>query len=170
MELNVLYMQIPIGEISIYANDRAVVGLYMGKYNTKSMKARFQSVRETKNPVLMQVEKEISAYFAGELRKFTVPVEYSGTPFQEAVWSALCKIGYGELRSYADVAASVGNPMASRAVGGAVGRNPVSIIIPCHRVIGSNETLTGFGGGLPAKTRLLETEGHRIKNSKINPL
>jgi methylated-DNA-[protein]-cysteine S-methyltransferase len=170
MELNVLRMQTPIGEISIYANDQAVVGLYMGRYNhQKSVNARFQTAREKVTPVLLTAKKEINAYFAGELRTFTVPVEISGTAFQKAVWQALRKIGYGELWTYADVAQSIGNPRACRAAGGAIGSNPISIIIPCHRVIGSNATLTGFGGGLPAKQRLLEIEGHCIHNFKINP-
>jgi methylated-DNA-[protein]-cysteine S-methyltransferase len=162
-------MQTPIGEIALYANERALVGLYTGKYNKKGFPVRFQSAREKDTPVLLKAQKEIDAYFAGKLKQFTVPVEFSGTPFQEAVWRSLLKIGYGELRTYGDVAASVGNPKGSRAVGGAVGRNPVSIIIPCHRVIGSDTTLTGFGGGLPAKTRLLQTEGHHVKKSKVNP-
>ncbi|MRR16982.1 MAG: methylated-DNA--[protein]-cysteine S-methyltransferase [Deltaproteobacteria bacterium] len=167
MDLYVKYMQTPAGEIVIYANDRAVVGLYTGKYNSKKLKDRYRRAREEDHPVLQRAQKEIEAYFAGRLTTFTVPVEFSGTPFQEAVWRALLEIGHGELRSYAEVAAKVGKPKASRAVGGAVGRNPVSIIIPCHRVIGSNATLTGFGGGLPVKTRLLRAEGHLVEGSKV---
>ncbi len=167
MELYVKHMQTPIGEITLYANDRALVGLYTGKYDTKGLPDRFQSAREKDTPVLLKAQREIADYFAGKLKKFTVPVEFKGTPFQEAVWHSLCTIGFGELSSYADVAASIGKPAACRAVGGAVGRNPVSIIIPCHRVIGSNGTLTGFGGGLPVKTRLLQTEGHRVEGSRI---
>jgi methylated-DNA-[protein]-cysteine S-methyltransferase len=167
MEIYVKRLQTPVGEISVFANDRAIFGLYTGKSNRKSKHGIFQSARDGNNDVLRQVEKELESYFAGDLKKFTVPVEYSGTPFQEAVWRALCTIAYGELRSYADVAAALGKPQACRAVGGAVGRNPVSIIIPCHRVIGSNATLTGFGGGLPVKTRLLELEGHRVQDSRV---
>jgi methylated-DNA-[protein]-cysteine S-methyltransferase len=167
MELYVKHMQTPIGEITLYANERALVGLYTGKYDTKGLPARFQSAREQETSILGAAQREIADYFAGKLKKFTVPVEYKGTPFQEAVWRSLCAIGFGELSSYADVAASIGKPAACRAVGGAVGRNPVSIIIPCHRVIGSNGTLTGFGGGLPVKTRLLETEGHRVEGSRV---
>lgn len=170
MELNVLRMPTPIGEITIYANDTAVTGLYMEAYHhQKSVDARFKSAREKHTPMLLVAEKEIKAYFAGKLKAFTVPVEITGTAFQKAVWQSLREIGYGELWTYADVAKHIGNPRACRAAGGAIGSNPVSIIIPCHRVIGSNATLTGFGGGLPAKQRLLEIEGHRIKNSRINP-
>ncbi|MEE9910830.1 MAG: methylated-DNA--[protein]-cysteine S-methyltransferase [Deltaproteobacteria bacterium] len=167
MELYVKHMQTPVGKITLYANERAVVGLYTGKFNTKGLPDRFQSARERDTPVLLKAEREIADYFAGKLTKFTVPVEYKGTPFQEAVWQFLLTIGHGELRSYADVAASIGKPAACRAVGGAVGRNPVSIIIPCHRVIGSNGTLTGFGGGLPVKTLLLQTEGRTVKGSRV---
>lgn len=171
MELNVLRMHTPIGEITIYANDRAVTGLYMDKYNhAKSVDARFRSAREKDTPVLLKAREEISAYFEGKLKIFTVPVEVSGTTFQKAVWRTLRDIGYGELLTYADVAKRIGNPRACRAAGGAIGSNPVSIIIPCHRVIGSNATLTGFGGGLPAKQRLLEIEGHRIGKDKIETL
>lgn len=167
MELYVKRMQTPIGEITLYANERALVGLYTGKFDTKCLSNRFQSAREKDTPVLLEAQREIADYFAGKLKKFTVPVEYKGTPFQEAVWRSLCTIGFGELSSYADVAASIGRPAACRAVGGAVGRNPVSIIIPCHRVIGSDRTLTGFGGGLPVKTRLLQAEGHCVEGSKV---
>ena len=167
MELYVKHMQTPIGEITLYANDRALIGLYTGKFDTKELPDRFQSAREQETPILVAAQREIADYFAGKLKEFTVPVEYQGTPFQEAVWRSLLDIGHGELRSYADVAASIGKPAACRAVGGAVGRNPVSIIIPCHRVIGSNRTLTGFGGGLPVKTRLLQIEGHRVEGSRV---
>lgn len=167
MQLYVKHMLTPIGEITLYANERALVGLYTGKFNTKGLPARFQSAREEDTPILLKAAGEIADYFAGKLMIFTVPVEFSGTPFQEAVWRTLLDIGHGELRSYADVAASIGKPKACRAVGGAVGRNPVSIIIPCHRVIGSDATLTGFGGGLPVKTRLLEVEGHSVRGSKV---
>lgn len=168
MELYVKRMQTPIGEIAIYANERAITGLYMGKYNhAKSVDARFRSAREKDTAVLLKARQEIDAYFAGKLKTFTVPVEVSGTAFQKTVWRALGDIGYGKLMTYGDIAKRIGNSRACRAAGGAIGSNPVSIIIPCHRVIGSNATLTGFGGGLPAKRRLLEIEGHRIRKNKI---
>ncbi len=168
MELNLLRRQSPVGEITIYANDRAVTGLFLGKPSKKSLRRRFERAREKDTAVLLQAADQLKSYFAGSLRRFTVPLEISGTDFQKAVWQVLSTIGYGELLSYADVAQKIGNPKACRAVGGAIGSNPVSIIIPCHRVIGSNARLTGFGGGLPAKQRLLETEGHHVKNLKID--
>ncbi|HUB77817.1 MAG TPA: methylated-DNA--[protein]-cysteine S-methyltransferase [Bryobacteraceae bacterium] len=103
--------------------------------------------------------EELRAYFAGQLRTFSVPLDMQGTEFQLSVWNHLVKIPYGETRSYAQVAEAVGRPAAVRAVGAANGSNPVAIIVPCHRVIGSSGKLTGYGGGLPMKKRLLELEG-----------
>jgi O-6-methylguanine DNA methyltransferase len=104
---------------------------------------------------------ELDAYFRGSLRAFHVPVDIAsqGTAFQRAVWTALLEIPFGSLRAYADVAATIGMPSAARAVGGAVGRNPVPIIVPCHRVVGRDGSLTGFSSGLPWKRILLEVEG-----------
>ena len=106
-----------------------------------------------------QATEELRAYFAGRIRVFSVPLDMEGTDFQLNVWDRLTKIPYGETWSYAQVAEAVGRPKAVRAVGAANGSNPVAIIVPCHRVIGSNGKLTGYGGGLPLKKRLLELEG-----------
>jgi O-6-methylguanine DNA methyltransferase len=108
---------------------------------------------------LRQLAEELTAYFEGDLRKFDVPVDLRGTPFQVQVWRALLDIQYGEVRSYAAVATEIRRPSAVRAVGAANGSNPVPIVVPCHRVIGSGGTLTGYGGGLDLKRRLLELEG-----------
>lgn len=102
--------------------------------------------------------EQFAAYFAGRLRRFDLPLAATGTPFQQAVWQALCDIPYGETRSYGDIARAIGKPNAVRAVGAANGRNPLSIIIPCHRVIGQNGSLTGYAGGLPIKQALLTLE------------
>ncbi|CAN5523033.1 methylated-DNA--protein-cysteine methyltransferase [soil metagenome] len=101
---------------------------------------------------------QLSAYFAGELRHFELRLEFDGTPFQRSVWSALRTIPYGETRTYGEIARQIGNPTASRAVGLANGHNPIAVIVPCHRVIGANGSLTGFGGGLERKRALLELE------------
>jgi O-6-methylguanine DNA methyltransferase len=111
------------------------------------------------DPRVPQLQAELSAYFAGTLRTFSVPVHLIGSPFQVQVWEALQEIGYGELRTYAQIATAIGRPSAVRAVGAANGANPVPIVVPCHRVIGSNGTLTGYGGGLEMKALLLRTEG-----------
>lgn len=113
--------------------------------------------------VLSHVRKELDRYFEGRLRAFTTPLAFNGTPFQNAVWKALTRIPYGETISYLDLAKRIDNPKAVRAVGMANGANPIAIIVPCHRVIGSNGSLTGFGGGLPTKRALLELEkGQRV--------
>ena len=115
--------------------------------------------RNDSNRWMTQAAEEFRAYFAGILRGFRVPLDMQGTDFQLSVWNQLVKIPYGETRSYAQVAEAVGRPKAVRAVGAANGSNPVAIIVPCHRVIGSSGKLTGYGGGLPLKKRLLELEG-----------
>ena len=106
-----------------------------------------------------EVIRQLKAYFSGKLRSFDVPVQGAGTDFQQEVWRALLDVPYGETRSYGEIANSIGNPKAVRAVGAANGRNPIAIVVPCHRVIGSDGTLTGFGGGLPRKQYLLNLEG-----------
>lgn len=108
--------------------------------------------------------RELDAYFAGKLREFTVPLDLRGTAFQLRVWELLCKIPYGETRSYGEIAQALGNPRATRAVGQANGRNPVSIIVPCHRVIGSDGGLTGYGGGLHRKKALLDLEAAAVRS------
>ena len=105
------------------------------------------------------VRAELDAYFAGKLREFSLPLAPAGTDFQRAVWSFLRTIPYGQTRSYLDVANALGKPSACRAVGAANGANPIPIVVPCHRVIGANGSLTGFGGGIDVKRRLLALEG-----------
>lgn len=108
--------------------------------------------------VLNGVRNELDQYFGGRLKQFTTPVVFDGTPFQNQVWRQLCRIPYGETISYLELANRIQNPKAVRAVGMANGANPIAIIVPCHRVIGANGSLTGFGGGLPTKRALLELE------------
>jgi len=157
----------PIGGLSLYANDTALVGLFFANVDRAHLGDDFQKAREQENEILIRTSEELQAYFAGQLKTFTVPVAASGTEFQKAVWRSLQAITHGHLRTYADVARSIGRPKAVRAVGGAIGSNPIAIIIPCHRVIGSNDSLTGFGGGLGTKEYLLNIEGYTIARSKI---
>jgi methylated-DNA-[protein]-cysteine S-methyltransferase len=103
--------------------------------------------------------RQLAAYFAGERTSFDMPLDLHGTEFQRRVWQALLAIPFGETTSYGEIARRIGAPSAVRAVGGAVGRNPISIVVPCHRVVGSNGSLTGFGGGLDRKRWLLSHEG-----------
>ena len=114
--------------------------------------------RADDHPILCTAEGELERYFAGRLTRFTVPLDGAGTAFQKAVWRALVSIPFGETRNYGQIAAQIGRPTASRAVGAANGRNPISIIVPCHRVIGFNGKLTGFAGGLGVKQQLLALE------------
>lgn len=143
----------PLGELTLVSNGDALVELNFenGRYPKPA-----QPVGDDK--ILKQARRELDAYFAGKLKAFTVPVAPEGTEFQKKAWKALQKIPYGATRSYAQQAVAVGNPNAVRAVGSANGRNPVAIIIPCHRVIGSNGSLTGFGGGMECKKQLLDLE------------
>ena len=111
------------------------------------------------HPVLIETEKQLREYFAGQRQVFSVPLDFGGTEFQNQVWQALLSIPFGETRTYTEIARQIGKPAAVRAVGAANGRNPISIIAPCHRVLGSTGNLTGFAGGLRAKAHLLALEG-----------
>jgi methylated-DNA-[protein]-cysteine S-methyltransferase len=115
------------------------------------------------DPVLQRARRQLQQYFAGSRRQFELPLAARGTAFQRQVWRALQHIPYGELRSYRDIALALGRPTASRAVGAANGRNPLPIVVPCHRVIGSNGQLTGYAGGLDLKHFLLDLEGAQLQ-------
>jgi methylated-DNA-[protein]-cysteine S-methyltransferase len=115
--------------------------------------------RDQQHPLLRQAHQQWLAYLKGELKQFDLPLHFLwGTPFQQSVWTALLTIPYGQTTSYADIAHAVGRPSAFRAVGAAVGRNPLSVIVPCHRVMGANGALTGYAGGLQRKQHLLQLE------------
>jgi len=123
--------------------------------------------RDDRDPLLIELARELESYFAGRLRRFEVPLDMQGTPFQMRVWRELEGIPFGETRSYRQVAAAIGAENAVRAVGAANGANPVPIVVPCHRVIGSSGKLVGYGGGLELKKRLLELEGSRAMGMKF---
>lgn len=116
------------------------------------------NVEQSDTPTLRKVAQELSEYFAGNRKEFDIPLNPKGTDFQKSVWNALCTIPYGKTMSYGQVAAQIGNPKASRAVGMANNKNPIPILIPCHRVIGANGKLVGYGGGIWMKQKLLELE------------
>ena len=115
-------------------------------------------VEDAGDAILVETERQLAAYFDGRLRRFTVPLAPGGTAFQAEVWRALLDIPYGETRFYSDIARALGRPSASRAVGAANGRNPIAIIVPCHRLVGASGALTGFAGGLDAKRLLIDLE------------
>jgi methylated-DNA-[protein]-cysteine S-methyltransferase len=145
----------PIGPLRVMASQAAVVGVYL----PESTDAPVVPAREVANhPLLDRAAAQLAEYFAGTRTVFDLPLAPSGTPFQRRVWQELCTIPYGATTSYGAIATAIGAPSASRAVGAANGRNPISIVVPCHRVIGASGQLTGYGGGLPVKRWLLDHE------------
>jgi methylated-DNA-[protein]-cysteine S-methyltransferase len=150
------YLESPIGRLMLAGDER---GLHVIEF-LASPRARSPEPEWTENPSAFdRAAAELREYFAGERRRFTLKLAPQGTPFQQRVWTALRDIPYGETCSYGELASRIGQPAASRAVGLANGRNPLPIVIPCHRVIGANGSLTGYGGGLPIKRHLLALEG-----------
>lgn len=147
----------PVGELTLVADDSGLTAILWE--NDKPDRVRLGALSEkADHPILVETERQLGQYFAGERRTFDVPLSFAGTEFQKRVWAALLAIPFGETRSYGEIAHQLGAPGASRAVGAANGRNPISIIAPCHRVVGSTGKLTGFAGGLEAKAFLLELE------------
>ena len=145
----------PYGPLTLVATDGVLSGLYMTNQRHRPPEETFGELDESP---FAEAEEQLEAYFAGELKEFTLELRMAGTPFQRSVWDGLRRIPYGETRSYGQLADALGNPGASRAVGLANGKNPIGIIVPCHRVIGASGSLTGYGGGLDRKRRLLEFE------------
>jgi len=151
-------MPSPVGELTIVASDRGVVAILWPDDDPRRVPLG-PAVPDAAHPILADAVVQLREYFAGSRQAFDLPLDMRGTEFQRSVWHALTQIPYGETRSYLDLAKQLGNPAATRAVGAANGRNPVSIMVPCHRVIGSSGKLTGFAGGLEAKAHLLSLEG-----------
>jgi methylated-DNA-[protein]-cysteine S-methyltransferase len=150
-------MQSPVGELKLVANGNGLTAVLWE--NDDPSRVRLGPLEEDRNhPVLREAERQLSDYFAGKRETFSLKLDFAGTDFQKKVWNALTTIPFGQTRSYGQIARQIGHPKAVRAVGAANGRNPISIIAPCHRVIGSNGKLTGFAGGLKAKAALLEME------------
>lgn len=143
----------PVGKLTLISNGKALTHLEFEN-------PRYPAPKHPKgdDKIIARTRRELDAYFAGKLRAFTVALAPQGTEFQQRVWKALLQIPYGATRSYGEQAAAIGAPNASRAVGLANGRNPIAIIIPCHRVIGANGSLTGYGGGMARKQHLLDLE------------
>lgn len=142
----------PLGDLTLVADDDVLVGLYL---TDQRHLPTIEAHRD--DQALPDVREELTAYFAGELTEFTMPIGLAGSPFQQAVWAGLQQIPYGDTWTYGQLASQIGRPGASRAVGLANGRNPISIIVPCHRVVGT-KGLTGYGGGLARKQQLLDLE------------
>ena len=150
------YYDSPLGTVTLQANEQGLLGVW---FETHTTKPEDLGTQEDSFPIFRSVKDLLERYFAGESVQFDVPIVAKGTPFQQSVWHALTTIPYGETWSYAQLADAIGNPKAVRAVGLANGKNPVSVIVPCHRVIGKNGKLTGYAGGIERKQRLLAIEG-----------
>lgn len=142
----------PLGPLKLVARGEALAAILWPQERLGEL------VEAVESPVLDETERQLVEYFAGRRQRFELPLDFVGTDFQREVWAALLTIPFGEMRSYADIARQLGKPKAIRAVGAANGRNPISIVAPCHRVVGSDGSLTGFAGGLDAKRMLLALE------------
>ena len=158
MELYFKKINSPIGKLTVYADDNGLRAIEWPHEERKAL--RLPKAKEMpEHKILKKAEKQITEYFDGKRKKFNIELSMEGTLFQKQVWTALLTIPFGETRSYGELAKQIKRPKASRAVGAANGRNPLSIIVPCHRVIGSNGSLTGFAGGVDIKEKLLKLEG-----------
>jgi methylated-DNA-[protein]-cysteine S-methyltransferase len=152
------FFESPIQPLLLVSDGESLTGLYMS--NAKSgAEVGEEWIRREDLPVFLEAKRQLTDYFEGRLKAFSLPLAFQGTEFQKRVWKELLRIPFGETISYGELARRVGDANASRAVGGANGKNPISIIAPCHRVIGSNGKLTGYGGGLERKEALLAFEG-----------
>lgn len=155
-------MASPVGDLKLVGSDDGLAAILWDK--DRPNRVPLLIVAEDENhPVLLEAERQLREYFAGERQAFDLPLDFSGTEFQRKVWQALLAIPFGETRTYSQIAAEIGAAKAIRAVGAANGRNPISIIAPCHRVIGSAGDLRGFAGGLERKVYLLQLEGTETK-------
>lgn len=146
------FYELEIGRIGIAEKDGRITNLYFPEDKLP------EDMEICETPVLKEAELQLESYLKGEIKEFSLPLEPNGTDFMKGVWASLCEIPYGETRSYKDIAEKIGSPKAARAVGLANNRNPIPIFIPCHRIIGSNGSLTGYRGGLELKKILLEME------------
>lgn len=158
-ELKYKKISSPLGEMTLIASEKGLVYLL---WYEESMRGNLLSEKVSlrpRDPFLLRVERQLKEYFAGERTDFDIPVDPKGTPFQKKVWKLLSRIPYGKTTSYGELAEKLGDAKKARAVGGANNKNPLPIIVPCHRVIGRDGTLTGFAVGLKVKEQLLEMEG-----------
>jgi len=146
-----------LGKLKLIASEKGLAAILWE--DDKPSRVRLGPMTEdNSHPILLQAERELAEYLAGKRKIFSIKLDPAGTPFQSKVWEALEKIPFGETRSYGEIAKEIGKATAVRAVGAAIGRNPVSVMVPCHRVIGASGQLTGFAGGLKIKEQLLELE------------
>lgn len=157
MKLSYMHLTSPVGQLKLVANAHALVAVLWENENPKRVRLA-ELLEEAQHPVLLETARQLNEYFAGQRRQFDLQLDFEGTVFQQKVWQALLSIPFGETRSYKQIAEQIGHAKAMRAVGAANGKNPISIIAPCHRVVGANGKLVGFAGGLENKSILLEIE------------
>lgn len=163
MSLVYKFIDSPVGKLKLVAGREGLVAVLWGRDKPSQADVELGEMRrDDGNRILVETERQLKEYFAGKRREFDLRLEMRGTPFQKSVWEALLGIPYGETRSYGEIAKQIGRPSASRAVGAANGQNPIPIVVPCHRVIGSTGKLTGFGGGLDVKEKLLGLESQEM--------
>ena len=161
MSLFYKYMESPVGKLKLVASENALVAVLWE--NERKNRVRLEEMTgDPENPLLTEAERQLMEYLSGRRTEFALPLDPRGSEFQKRVWRALIKIPFGETRSYLDLAKALGSVTAVRAVGAANGKNPLSIVVPCHRVIGANGSLTGFAGGLDAKAKLLALEAGAV--------
>lgn len=152
-------MKSPVGDLKLVASEKGLAAILWPNDDPKRVRLA-PLVEQLNHPVLAETERQLEDYFKGKRRSFDLPLDFAGTDFQKSVWQALLRIPYGQTRSYGEIANELGNAKAMRAVGAANGRNPISIVAPCHRVIGASGKLTGFAGGLETKEFLLRLESN----------
>jgi methylated-DNA-[protein]-cysteine S-methyltransferase len=157
MSLAYKYVASPVGKLKLVASETGLIAILWENDNPRRVRLT-DLVEDNNQGILVETERQLNEYFAGKRDKFSIPLDMRGTAFQKDVWCALRAIPFGKTRSYGEIAKQVGRPTSSRAVGAANGRNPLSIVVPCHRVVGSSGKLTGFAGGLEAKAHLLNLE------------
>lgn len=161
MKHNYLFMNTRVGELAIVSNTDAICAVVFKK-SWRTYRAQFDQLEAAETPLLKRAKKQLEEYFTGQRRNFNLPLSLAGTEFQQRVWRALAEIPYGQTISYSEQGQMVGAPRAVRAIGRTNGLNPIAIVLPCHRVIGKNGSLTGYAGGLDIKRTLLELESLSI--------
>ncbi|WP_180094417.1 MULTISPECIES: methylated-DNA--[protein]-cysteine S-methyltransferase [unclassified Acinetobacter] len=157
MQLSYQFLNSPVGQLKLVAHETALVAVLWENENPNRVRLA-ALVEDRQHPILLKTAQQLNEYFAGKRQQFDLPLDFEGTEFQQQVWQALLTIPFGETRSYKQIAEQIGNVKAVRAVGAANGKNPISIIAPCHRVVGANGKLVGFAGGLENKEILLKIE------------
>lgn len=157
MHLSYQFLDSPVGQLKLVAHETALVAVLWENENPDRVRLA-ELTEDSKHPILLETARQLNEYFARKRQSFDLPLDFAGTEFQQKVWQALLTIPFGETRSYKQIAEQVGNVKAVRAVGAANGKNPISIIAPCHRVVGANGKLVGFAGGLENKDILLKIE------------